>query len=206
MKQILLFKEFCQSIDIPDSDILLFNELFTPSESERYLEALLPSQSSNVNWQQEKIKLYGVEYKLPRLTAWHGELGKFYIYSGIKMEPVGWTRELMEIKNKIESVANIKFNSVLLNFYRNGLDHVTWHSDDESELGVQPVIGSVSFGQERSFQLKHKKKKEIKISLLLPEGSFLLMRGETQKNFLHRIPKSFQEMKSRINLTFRYIL
>jgi alkylated DNA repair dioxygenase AlkB len=113
---------------------------------------------------------------------------------------------LLSIKSHIESIANgVVFNSVLANLYRNGADGVAWHSDDEPELGPAPVIASVTFGQSRPFQLRHRRDKLLKYSLLLPHGSLLLMRGETQRHWQHQIPKSAKPMQARINLTFRVV-
>ena len=118
----------------------------------------------NVTWQQEEIKLYGRVIPLPRLTAWFGDEGKTYMYSGITVEPEPWTPTLLQIKNRIEEVSDVTFNSVLLNYYRNERDSVSWHSDDEPELGKNPIIGSVSFGDVRTFQLKHKTDKSLTVN------------------------------------------
>jgi len=123
------------------------------------------------------------------------------------MEPTPWTDELKEIKRSIEAKAAISFNSVLINYYRDGQDRVAWHSDDEKELGQNPVIGSVSFGAERIFKLRHKKYKinNLKQSITLGNGSFLLMKGATQHHWMHEIPRTAKLIGPRINLTFRVI-
>ncbi|MGZ4044594.1 MAG: alpha-ketoglutarate-dependent dioxygenase AlkB family protein, partial [Bacteroidia bacterium] len=149
---------------------------------------------------------YGKMIDLPRLTAWYGENDKPYKYSGIPMNPHPWTSDLLRIKEKIEKEAGTEFSSVLLNLYRKGQDSVNWHSDDEKELGTNPVIGSVSFGETRVFQLKHKYDTKLKkIDIPLTHGSFLLMKGTTQHYWQHQIPKTTREIKPRINLTFRVI-
>ena len=123
------------------------------------------------------------------------------------MNPLIWTRPLLTIKNKIEKITKHCFNSVLLNQYRHRKDSVSWHSDDEPELGKEPIIASVSFGATRQFMLKHKSKTEIKpITLNLNSGSLLLMKGKTQECWLHQVPKTRKEVSPRINLTFRTIL
>lgn len=195
------FNQSFHRIEIPDSDIVLYPELFSQKEADSFLHTLI----DDVAWKQEQIKLYGKVHDIPRLTAWYGDPGKTYIYSGIRADSLPWTGALLEIKRRIESVSGGIFNSVLLNFYRKGSDNVSWHSDDEPELGKNPVIGSVSFGQERIFQLKHKHDKLLKQSVLLPHGSLFVMRGSTQANWLHQVPKSSREMKPRINLTFRSV-
>jgi alkylated DNA repair dioxygenase AlkB len=142
---------------------------------------------------------------IPRLTAWYGDQGKSYTYSGIEQHPEHWHPTLKLIKSKIEQIAQISFNSVLINLYRNGKDSVSWHSDDEPELGENPIIASVSFGATRRFYLRHKHSKNHKIDIDLASGSFLLMQGETQHFWQHQIAKTAKEIQPRINLTFRII-
>ena len=190
-----------QQISLPDGNVVLYPQFFSRNESDHYLRDL----AEHVTWKQERIKLYGKEHDIPRLTAWYGDPGKSYIYSGIRVDAAPWTETLLAIKNQIETASGETFNSVLLNFYRKGSDSVSWHSDDEPELGKTPTIGSVSFGQERPFQLKHKRNPSLKHSILLPHGSLLIMRGDTQRNWLHQIPKSSKELSPRINLTFRTV-
>ena len=196
-----------RAIEMPGGEALLFDQFFSSAESDRYLEAF--TSGGEIDWQQETISLYGKEHKLPRATAWYGEPGRPYTYSGIRVEAQPWTESLRAIKEEIEKFADGKvFNSVLLNKYRDGKDGVSWHSDDEPELGTAPMIGSVSFAQARKFQLKHRDNPELKREILLPHGSFLLMRGDTQKNWLHQIPKSMSKrnpMGVRVNLTFRIV-
>lgn len=190
-----------KKISIPDSDILHFNGLFGSSDADDLFARL----KTEIQWQQEKIKLYGQVHDLPRLTAWYGDPDKTYTYSGIVVDSLPWTQSLLEIKGKIEEISGVTFNSVLLNRYRNGADSVSWHADDERELGENPVIGSVSFGEVRPFQLKHKTEDE-KTKILLGHGSYLLMQGPTQRYWLHQIPKSKKILSERINLTFRRIV
>ena len=191
-----------EEIPIQDGKLRLYPHLFSPEERKKFFTEL----KENVNWQQEEIKLYGTAIPLPRLTAWFGDEGKTYMYSGITVEPEPWTPTLLEIKSRIEKASNVTFNSVLLNHYRNERDSVSWHSDDEPELGKNPIIGSVSFGVVRTFQLKHKTDKSIKVpSIDLPDGSYLEMSGTTQHHWLHQIPKRTRKIGPRINLTFRII-
>ena len=190
-----------EEIPIQDGVLRLYPHLFSPEDRETFFTQL----KENVNWQQEEIKLYGKSIPLPRLTAWFGDEGKTYTYSGITVEPEPWTPILSKIKNRIEEVSDVTFNSVLLNYYRNERDSVSWHSDDEPELGKNPIIGSVSFGDVRTFQLKHKTNKSLTISRDLPDGSYLEMAGSTQHHWLHQIPKRTRKIGLRINLTFRTI-
>lgn len=188
-------------IDMPDADVLLFASLFSQREANQLLEALL----TGIQWQQEKIKLYGQVHPLPRLTAMYGDPGTSYSYSGITAECAPWVPALMTIRERIEEVSHARFNSVLLNRYRTGSDSMSWHADDEPELGRNPVIGSVSLGQSRTLQMKHKSEKSIRRDIPLINGSFLLMQGTVQHHWLHQIAKSRRQMGERINLTYRLI-
>lgn len=190
-----------ESLPMPDGDVLLYRTLFDQKESNQLLNDL----HNNTKWNQESIKLYGKLIPIPRQTAWYGDSGKSYTYSKIAMTPEPWTHTLLVIKSKIEVLSGVQFNSVLLNLYRNGSDSVAWHSDDECELGENPVIGSVSFGGTRRFMFRHKSKKELKKEVDLTHGSFLLMKGTTQHFWQHQIPKSTKKIEPRINLTFRII-
>jgi alkylated DNA repair dioxygenase AlkB len=193
-----LQKEVVLSVD---GEVICYPHFFHPNESDRFFSALC----TEIQWRQETIQIFGKPTPLPRLTAWYGDEGKSYTYSGIEQHPEPWTPALGIIKARIEQVAEVQFNSVLLNFYRNGKDSVSWHSDDEPELGRNPIIGSVSFGGTRRFCFKHKRNKEHKAEIALAHGSFLLMRGETQHHWLHQIPKTSKFVAPRINLTFRVI-
>ena len=187
---------------MPDGDIVIYRNFFEALESDQIFEELV----SGINWRQDKIKMFGKEFDLPRLTAWYGDEGKSYKYSGITMNPAPWIPILLLIKERIEKVVNIKFNSVLLNLYRHGQDHMSWHSDDEPELGENPVIASVSFGETRRFLLKHKYDKNLaKVEVILNNGSLLIMQGSTQHFWQHRIAKTAKKINPRINLTFRVI-
>ena len=189
--------------DLPDADVILYEDLFTKKEAETLQKNLV----EKIQWRQDKIKMFGKLLDQPRLTAFYGDANKPYSYSGIMMAPVDWNEDLLFIKNRIEKFVNIRFTSVLLNYYRDGKDSMGWHADDEKELGQNPIIGSVSFGETRNFQMRHKTQKEIKkVDIPLSNGSFLLMKGATQHFWQHQIPKTSRELSSRINLTFRVIL
>ncbi len=192
----------CHCIELPDAEILHCPALFSPSEADRLLQRL----RQEVRWRQEHILLYGQPRAVPRLTAWYGEPGTGYSYSGITHEAVGWLPVLLDIRQRVEAVSAAAFNSVLLNLYRDGADSVAWHADDEPELGHNPVIGSVSFGATRVFQMKHKKRRDLRRSIALEHGSFLLMRGATQHHWVHQLPKSRSATDERINLTFRRVV
>ncbi len=143
--------------------------------------------------------MWGKEVLTPRLTAWFGKR-EHHIHVA---HP--WTKELLNIKEMVEPPCGTTFNSVLLNYYRDGNDSVAWHADDEPELGTNPVIASVNLGQARRFDVRHKNNHAEKYSVDLAHGSLLIMRGDLQHNFEHQIAKSSKPMKARINLTFRVI-
>ncbi|MDB9476213.1 alpha-ketoglutarate-dependent dioxygenase AlkB family protein [Dolichospermum circinale] len=182
-----------------DGEVILYQNFFNTQESSQLFEDL----SSKVKWKQEIIQIFGKKMPIPRLTAWYGDEGKSYTYSGIEQHPEPWNTTLQFIKSKVEEIAKVSFNSVLLNLYRHGKDSVSWHSDDEPELGKNPIIASVSFGATRRFSLRHKHSKNHRIAIDLTSGSLLLMQGETQHFWQHQIAKTAKEIQPRINLTFR---
>jgi len=192
-----------EAFDLPDAEIEYFPSLFSIARADSLLESLI----NQVQWTQNTIRFYGKESLVPRLEAWYGDEGKSYAYSGIRMDPKPWIKELLEIKHTIEPIAETQFNSVLINYYRDGNDRVAWHSDDEKELGPNPVIGSVSLGAERKFKLRHKDHKQNGNygEVILSHGSLLIMKGETQRFWKHEIPRTARPIGKRINLTFRVI-
>lgn len=189
-------------LGLPDADVMLFSECFGVEESVCILDRLL----SEIHWKQDYLTLYGREIALPRLTAWYGDRDRNYTYSHISMKPHPWTELLLTIKVRVEAVSGAEYNSVLLNLYRSGADGVSWHQDNEPELGDDPVIASVSFGATRMFQMRHLTRKDIpRTDIPLFDGSLLVMRGSTQKFWQHKIPKTQKAVGARVNLTFRYI-
>ena len=155
-------------------------------------------------WRAENITVWGKTFPQPRLTAWYGDTGTTYTYSGIRLSPSPWTPTLLAIKMKIEAVTGDTFDSVLLNYYRDHRDSMGLHSDNEPELGERPIIASLSLGEERTFILKHKTRTDLKpVRLKLASGSLLLMKGETQRHWKHGIYKQTRPCGPRVNLTFR---
>jgi len=188
-------------LNLPHSTIIYYPGFFSLEDSNFYFESL----KNSILWQQDDISIFGKPYKQPRLTALYADNKLPYTYSNITMHPHVFTKELLAIKSKVESVINANFTTCLLNLYRNGQDSNGWHADNEKELGMNPVIASVSFGAERLFKLKHREFKDLKKDLVLQNGSLLLMKGETQQKWLHQIPKTKRKVGERINLTFRII-
>ena len=161
---------------------------------------------NHVPWNQEEINFMGNIHPVPRLTYWYSKENKEYVYSGIKVLPVPYTKVIQRLSDRVEEKSGYKFNSVLLNQYRDGNDSNGWHADNEKELGKNPPIASVSFGSDRFFHLKHREKKELRFKILLKSGSLFFMEGETQTHWLHQIAKTSQPVGTRINLTFRRII
>jgi alkylated DNA repair dioxygenase AlkB len=184
-------------------DIKIFNHLFSEYESNYFFRSLL----NEVAWKQETITMWGKKRILRRRVAWYGDSGKNYSYSGNLLSPITWNENLKRIKKKIEIVSSIAFNSVLLNDYEDGNVGMGWHSDDEKELGKDPIIGSVSFGVDRDFYLKPKiKSNNDRVKIMSSNGSLILMNGSTQHHWLHSLPIRKNINERRINLTFRTII
>lgn len=158
---------------------------------------------AETDWREETIVIYGKRHLQPRLSAWYGE--KAYAYSGLRLQPTPFTPLLMTLRDAVEATTGHAFNSVLLNYYRNERDSMGLHSDDEPELGPRPAIASLSFGEARTFLLKHKHTRQT-MRVPLTDGSLLLMAGDTQQYWLHGINKMTKSLRGRINLTFRKIV
>lgn len=181
-----------------DGEAYLFAHALAPSEADSAFLDLL----DHVDWQQEQVFLFGRSVPTPRLTAWYGERG--YSYSGIRHEPAAPIARIEALQSSIEEIAGRRFNSVLLNLYRDGRDSMGWHSDDEAVLGPEPEIASLSLGAVRRFHLKHRTLDE-RVGLDLDHGSCLIMKGRCQACWRHQLPKTRREIGARINLTFRTI-
>ena len=201
MEQLRFFAEAGQSKGLPE-ELLEYHPGFIDRETS---DQLLTKFIGETPWKQSTQKMWDKEYLTPRLTSWHGDVGTDYSVSGKISNPNPWTPELLILKAKVEAVAGIRFNSVLLNYYRDGHDSVAWHSDRESVLRKNPVIASLSFGQVRSFDIRNKKEHSEHYSVRLEHGSFLLMKAGLQEHWEHRIAKSTKAMKARVNLTFRVV-
>jgi alkylated DNA repair dioxygenase AlkB len=186
---------------LPDAEVIYYPHFFDKDEADTIYAELI----NEIPWQQDDIRVFGKTHPQPRLTALFGNEGKPYSYSNIKMQPHPWNLLLQKIKSKVESVSDTNFTTVLLNQYRDGKDSNGWHADNEKELGTNPIIASLSFGAERTFQLKHNSDKDQKKSIALEHGSLLLMKGTTQHCWKHQIPKTAKPVGPRINLTFRVI-
>lgn len=188
-------------LDLPDAEIMYYPQFFDKEEADQIFIQLM----QEIPWQQDDIRVYGKIHQQPRLTALFGNEGKPYSYSNITMQPHPWNLLLQKLKTQIEAVAQTTFTTVLLNQYRDGKDSNGWHADNEKELGINPIIASISFGAERTFHLKHNTRTDLKKSIILQHGSLLLMKGATQHFWKHQIPKTAKPIGPRINGTFRVI-
>lgn len=182
---------------------LAFDPYWLPGhEADALLRALL----DEIPWEVHRIRLFGREVDSPRLSCWIGDPDARYTYSGTAFEPRPWPASLLPVRARLARACGVDFNSVLANRYRDGRDHMGWHSDSEAGLGPRPAIASLSLGAVRRFALKHRTDPARKRVLDLPHGSLLLMRGETQRHYRHALPRTARPVGERINLTFRRIV
>jgi len=189
-------------LPLPDAVFEFYPNLFNQEEADMLFDKLM----NETPWQQDDITIFGKKIAQPRLTCLFGNEGKPYSYSGLTMQPHPWNTTMIFIKERVEQFSKQNFTTVLANLYRNEKDSNGWHADNERELGRNPIIASVSFGEERKFQLKHIKDTNIKLSLNLNHGSLLVMKEGSQIHYKHQIPKATQPKNTRINVTFRTIL
>ena len=183
-----------------DGTVNYYGPLFSLSECEYYMQNLF----NKVEWKNDEVIVLGKRVVTKRKIAWYGDKPYEYTYSCTTKHALPWVDELIALRKIIEKRSNETYNSCLLNLYHNGDEGMTWHSDGEKDLKPNSAIASLSFGAERNFSFKHKKNKE-KISLVLQKGSLLVMKDETQKSWLHCLPKTKKQISPRINLTFRTI-
>jgi len=184
-----------------DGIVNYYGKIMTSFEANRYFELLL----NNILWENDKVIIFGKSIVTKRKVAWYGDSDYLYTYSNSTKQALAWTEELLYIKQTIENATGANYNSCLLNLYHNGNEGLGWHSDDEESLGKNNNIASLSLGAERKFLFKHKLTKQT-VSILLEHGSLLVMKGSTQSNWLHSLPKSKKISQPRINLTFRSIM
>lgn len=176
--------------------------VFSEEKRNEYFNILF----SGIRWKQEPVKIFGREILQPRLTAWYGDPDKPYTYTGLTMQADHWVHPLIDIKKIADQYSGMESTSALLNLYRDGNDGLGWHRDNEKMLGPEPVIASVSLGAPRIFQMRNYHDKQQVISLELESGSLLIMKGASQKNWEHRVPKSKNDHGARINITFRTVI
>lgn len=196
-----LFAEPLSVPQLPDADIHYYPD-FVPNADDG-MQRLM----TEIAWRQDTITVYGRPVLIPRLNAWYGDPQAHYSYSGLALQPLPWTETLLLLKGQLEQFLGERFNSVLANRYRDGNDSVSWHSDDEEELGKMPLIASISLGATRRFSMRHRNYRSLRpVHLDLQAGSLLIMRGPTQRFWYHQLPKTKTPVGERINLTFRQII
>lgn len=198
-------RELLPSIErlrIPGADVVYHRQLVPAADARQLLRWLI----DQIPWRQDSVVLWGKSIPQPRLTAWYGDPGRRYTYSGLTLEPLPWADNLLRLRTMAESAADATFNSVLLNYYRDHNDSVGFHSDDEPELGATPTIASISLGEARTLTFKPKKRKDWEpVRIALEGGSLLVMKGDTQRNWRHALAKESRPCGPRVNLTFRRI-
>ena len=196
-----------QRLVLADAEVMLDPQWLAPAQA----DALFAALRGAVAWENHRIRLFGREVASPRLSCWIGDAGADYTYSGTRFAPRPWPPALAALRPRIEMACGARFNSVLANLYRDGNDAMGWHSDDEPELGAQPVIASLSLGAERLFRLRRRLPRGVParaadtLRLPLPHGSLLRMAGDTQRQYRHDLPRSRAPVAARINLTFRLV-
>ncbi|HTO16923.1 MAG TPA: alpha-ketoglutarate-dependent dioxygenase AlkB [Edaphocola sp.] len=214
-------------IKIPNGEIIYAEHFFDKKISDRSLAYFLENDSfdwettnwrefekeqlekvkfKNIYWHHDKLKMYGKEVFLPRYSAWYGDKDKSYSYSGLTLQPNKWNNGLLYLKEHIEKIAIVNFNSVLMNWYRDGEDYINWHTDAEKELGQNPIIASLNFGATRRFLMRRIDDHSIKLEFPLKHGTLLIMKGALQHFWQHSVPKEKKIKATRVNLTFRIII
>jgi alkylated DNA repair dioxygenase AlkB len=203
---------FLQTMDLFSSDTI--SNLLPHDGIVNYYGCVLKKEAADhfsdtlfntIEWKHDQAVIFGKRIITPRKVAWYADKDFSYTYSGTTKRALPWTKELLELKQIAENISGHTFNSCLLNLYHNGDEGMAWHSDGETMLQKNGAIGSFSFGAERKFAFKHKETKET-VSLWLEHGSLLVMKGETQTYWLHRLPPTTKIKRARINLTFRTIV
>ena len=184
-----------------DGEVLYLGKVFNRKEVAQYYQTLL----EKIPWKNDEAIIFGKHYITKRKVAWFGDKTYSYKYSGVTKQAHIWTPELLQLKQKVEEHSATTYNSCLLNLYHDGGEGMGWHSDAEKTLLDNGTIASVTLGAERKFSFKHKESKQ-RIDVLLENGSLLLMKGTTQKNWLHRLPPTKKVFSPRINLTFRTVI
>jgi len=190
-------------LPLPGADLSLWPQWLPVAEA----DALLVELMATVPWEVHRIRIYGREVDSPRLSCWIGDADATYVYSRTRFEPRPWTPALSALRGRVEEACGAAFNSVLANLYRDGRDSMGWHSDDEQELGERPVIASLSLGAVRRFRLKPRRadgRATVHV-IELGHGSLLRMAGDTQRHYVHDLPKTAGVVEPRLNLTFRHI-
>jgi alkylated DNA repair dioxygenase AlkB len=197
-----LFNQDAKTNILPcDGRAEYYGRVLKQSEAKHYFQELM----NTTDWKNEEVVMFGKSIVMSRKVAWYGNKTFSYEYSGSTKHASIWTKPLAELKEKVEELSGVTYNSCLLNLYHDGEEGMGWHSDDEDTLGPNNTIASLSLGAERKFSFKHKTTKQT-VSIILENGSLLVMKEDTQAHWLHSLPKSVKIKTPRINLTFRTII
>lgn len=188
-----------QYFQLPNAELYYWPSFLNDADCRAFMATL-----TDLPWQQPEIMMFGRKILIPRQQLWMGDAHCSYRYSGVTFVPEPWQPEILQLTQQINQRLQQSFNCVLLNWYQDGSQAMGWHSDDEPELGVAPQIASLSLGQQRRFDLRHRQT-NAQLQLELANGSLLLMAGQCQQYWQHRLPKQAQATAQRFNLTFRYI-
>ena len=194
-------------ICLPQAELRYRPALLSDDLARHFAGELL--EPGKLSWRCDDIEMFGRLVKQPRLTVWMADEGVRYRYSGISHSPQPWIAPISELRKMAETAAQCSFNSVLINQYRNGHDHVGWHRDNEPELGVEPVIATLSLGATRFFDLRHRDYRNNKLAVQrfeLQSGDLIVMRGLTQQHWQHRVPRQTRITEPRLNLSFRRVI
>ena len=194
-----LFTSEIESIELLDGKCTFVRDFLDPNDATYFYETIL----SAVPWSQDRLTLFGKTHLAPRMSCWMADASLSYGYSNMTMQPTPWLAELRKLAHLVSTQAQVEFNSVLINHYRDGQDSNGWHADNEPELGPDPIVASLSLGGTRDFRLKHNATKQTH-TIALSHGSLLIMSSGMQTHWQHSVPKR-AHAESRINLTFRYI-
>lgn len=189
------------SLGLPDAAVWYQPAWLDPAQA----SALLASLRATLVWQIYAVRVWGAVRAAPRRSAWYGDPGAGYAYSGLDLEPLPWPAPLAALRARLQGELGVPFNAVLANLYRDGRDRMGWHADDEPTLGEAPVIASVSLGAARPFLLRHRRCDLHTHGVTLEHGSLLVMAGATQRHWHHALPPRVRVGAPRINLTFRYV-
>lgn len=192
------------ALKLDGAEVLFWPGFLAADMAAQLLDSLQSGLS--VQWRQDDILMFGRRVRQPRLTAWIADPGVSYRYSGLTLDPQDWPAPLDRLRERLARKLGSPFNSVLVNLYRDGNDSMGWHRDNETELGPEPVIASLSLGQTRYFDLRHRRYRENRLPVQrfdLHSGDLLVMRGATQRNWHHRVPKQRTRNGARVNLSFR---
>ena len=191
-----------RALELAGADLRYAGHAWAPAEA----DALFAALHGEIAWAPHRLRIFGRDVTTPRLSCWIGDDDAVYVYSGARFAPLAWTPTVARLRDELRARYGFDFNSVLANLYRDGRDTVGWHSDDEPELGAEPLIASLSFGAPRTFVLRSRATRARALSLELAHGSLLVMAGATQRRYQHALPRRARVDGGRINLTFRRVV